>query len=69
ENRPGVFARLATVIAEQNSNILEVSVVEREGLDQTISFIIEVSDRKHLAQIMWELRQTKRVMRLFRAKG
>ncbi len=69
ENRPGVFARLATVVAEQNSNILGVSVVEREGLDQTISFIIEVSDRKHLAQIMRGLRPVKGVIRLFRAKG
>ncbi len=69
ENRPGVLASLATIIAEQGSNINSVHVVERDGQSSTISFTIEVTDRTHLARILRQLRMEKSLIRLVRVKG
>jgi guanosine-3',5'-bis(diphosphate) 3'-pyrophosphohydrolase len=68
-NKPGVLAKLAAIIAEQQSNINNVSVVARDGRNSTIRFTIEVTDRVHLAQIMRKLRAQKSVIRLSRMKG
>ncbi|MDH3375479.1 MAG: bifunctional (p)ppGpp synthetase/guanosine-3',5'-bis(diphosphate) 3'-pyrophosphohydrolase [Gammaproteobacteria bacterium] len=69
QNKRGVLARVATVIAEQESNINNVHVVERDGRYSTIQFIVEVDDRQHLANIMRNLRQEKSIFRLARVKG
>jgi RelA/SpoT family (p)ppGpp synthetase len=68
-NRPGVLARLAAVIADENSNINKVSVTERDTRHATIRFTIGVESRQHLATIMKRLRARHSVIRISRSKG
>ncbi len=69
-DRPGVLARLAATIAEQESNITNVSVESKDGRQSTINFTITVKNRKHLADIMRALREQKKsVIRVTRRKG
>lgn len=69
-DRPGVLARLAATIAEQGSNITNVSVESKDGRQSTINFTITVKNRKHLADILRTLKEHKNsVIRVFRRKG
>ncbi len=68
-NQRGVLARITTIIAEQESNINNVNVDERDGHFPAIRFVIEVSDRNHLARILRQLRKEASVVRVYRAKG
>ncbi|KAA3630606.1 MAG: bifunctional (p)ppGpp synthetase/guanosine-3',5'-bis(diphosphate) 3'-pyrophosphohydrolase [Proteobacteria bacterium] len=69
-DRPGVLARLAATIAEQGSNITNVSVESKDGRHSTINFTITVKNRKHLADILRKLRAHKRsIIRVVRRKG
>ncbi len=69
-DRPGVLARLAATIAEQGSNITNVSVESKDGRQSVINFTITVTGRKHLADIMRKLRGHKKsVIRVSRRKG
>ncbi len=69
-DRPGALARLAAAIAEQGSNINTVSVESKDGRHSTINFTISVSDRKHLAAIMRELKKLKKyIIRVSRRMG
>ena len=68
-NRPGVLARLAAVIADENSNINKVSVTERDTRHATIRFTIGVENRQHLARIMRRLRARRSVIRISRSKS
>ena len=69
-DRPGVLAQLAATIAEQESNITNVSVESKDGRQSTINFTITVKNRKHLADILRKLREHKKsVIRVFRRKG
>ncbi len=68
-NKRGVLARIATVIAEQESNINNVNVDERDGKFPAIRFIVEVADRIHLAQILRQIRTEPSVIKVTRAKG
>ena len=68
-NRRGVFATLASVIAEEDSNINHVLVTARDDRNSAIRFTIEVSDRKHLARIIRRLRARRSVIRVSRSRG
>ncbi len=68
-NQRGVLARITTIIAEQESNINNVNVDERDGQFPVIRFVIEVSNRDHLARILRKLRNEPSVVRVHRAKG
>ena len=68
-NRRGVFATLASVIAEEDSNINHVLVTARDDRNSAIRFTIEVRDRKHLAQIIRRLRARRSVIRVSRTRG
>jgi guanosine-3',5'-bis(diphosphate) 3'-pyrophosphohydrolase len=68
-NRRGVFAALASVIAEEDSNINHVLVTARDDRNSAIRFTIEVSDRKHLARIIRRLRARRSVIRVSRSRG
>ena len=69
KNRPGVLARLAAVIADENSNINKVSVTERDTRHATIRFTIGVESRQHLARIMKRLHARPSVIRINRSKS
>jgi len=65
-NQRGALATVAAAIAEMGSNIENVRSDERDGMTSTINFLVNVSDRVHLAQIMRRLRALPTVMRIAR---
>ena len=67
ENKPGVLARLTTIVAEHNSNINNVNVEERDAQYPAISFVIEVLNRQHLAKIIRDIRTDDSVLRISRS--
>lgn len=69
-NQRGVLAKVAAAIAEQGSNIGNVSMEEEDGSPYTVLFFtMKVEDRMHLARIMRSLRVLPDVVRIFRIKG
>ena len=67
-NQRGVLAKLATVIAEADSNIGNITVESRDGRHNAVTFAISVNDRKHMAKVMRRLRTNKLVLRLYRKR-
>ncbi|HET7610295.1 MAG TPA: bifunctional (p)ppGpp synthetase/guanosine-3',5'-bis(diphosphate) 3'-pyrophosphohydrolase [Rhodanobacteraceae bacterium] len=65
-NRPGVLATVSAAIAEANSNIDDVKYIERGIQAATLIFAIEVKNRKHLADVMRRIRNTKVVNGVYR---
>jgi GTP pyrophosphokinase len=65
-NKPGALAEVATTIADADSNIEEVSVLGRHDDVSVMAFLLQVHDRKHLAQIMRKVRQMPNVIRVGR---
>jgi GTP pyrophosphokinase len=69
-NQPGVLAKVAAEIAENGSNIENVSLEPGDSSVYTdIHFTLQVSNRLHLAQIMRGLRRLPEVIRITRLKG
>lgn len=66
ENKLGLLARTATVIADCGADIENVFMEDRDGFSMNIQYIIKVHDRQHLAKIMRRLRRTASVMRISR---
>jgi guanosine-3',5'-bis(diphosphate) 3'-pyrophosphohydrolase len=58
-NRPGVLATVSAAIADANSNIDDVKYIERGIQAATLIFAIEVKHRKHLADVIRRVRNTK----------
>ncbi len=65
-NQRGVLATVAAAIAEMDSNIENVRSQERDGMSSTISFLLNVRGRRHLAATMRRLRALPEVMRIQR---
>jgi len=69
-NQRGVLAKVAAAIAEQGSNIGNVSMEEEDGSPYTVLFFtVQVENRMHLARVMRGLRVLPDVIRIFRIKG
>ncbi len=68
-NRRGVLATLATKIAGMDSNIENVDFEERDATTTTITFVISVRNRVHLARIMSSIRNSPEVMKIARIRG
>lgn len=69
KNQRGVLADVATQIAEQDSNINNVQVEEKDGQMSTLRFNIAVRDRIQLAQIIKGIHRLPKIMRVTRVKG
>jgi RelA/SpoT family (p)ppGpp synthetase len=69
KNQRGVLADVATQIAEQESNINNVHVEEKDGRTSTLRFNIAVKDRLQLANIMRGVHNLPKVMKVVRSKG
>ena len=69
EDRRGVLATVATVIANAESNIENVGIEEGDGLTNSLKFLLAVRNRKHLASIMRQVRNIPSVTRITRARG
>jgi guanosine-3',5'-bis(diphosphate) 3'-pyrophosphohydrolase len=65
-NKPGVLAEVATTIADGGSNLEQVSVLGRHEDCSVLSFLLQVRDRKHLADIMRAVRKMPNVIRVAR---
>ena len=67
-NKQGVLARVAAEIAKANSNIDDIAMESEEDYTQ-MRFVLQASNRQHLAQIMRGLRKIKEVAKISRIKG
>jgi len=65
-DQPGVLARVSNIIAEHDSNINNLQVDPRHA-SSSMSFVIEVTGRKHLAAIMRRLHAEDSMIHLSRA--
>lgn len=66
QNKPGVLAEVAATIADCSSNIEQVEVLGRHEDCSVLSFLLQVRDRTHLAQIMRNVRNMTNVIRVTR---
>ena len=65
-NRTGVLAEVAATIADSRSNIEQVEVISRHEDVSVLTFLLQVHDRIHLAQIMRSVRKMPNVIRVSR---
>ena len=65
-NQRGVLAKIAAVISDQQANIVNVEMKDKDDRYTTLKFVIEVRDRQHLAQVMRRIRSLKHVARISR---
>ncbi len=68
ENRRGVLAKVAAEISEHDSNIQHVSMDDEHGVYTALTFVLQVSDRVHLARILRALRHIPEVVRIARVR-
>jgi RelA/SpoT family (p)ppGpp synthetase len=68
-NVRGVLATIAAGIADEDANIDNVVFEDRDGLNSSLKFVVEVENRIHLAKIMRRLREVKQVNRITRTRG
>jgi RelA/SpoT family (p)ppGpp synthetase len=68
-DRRGVLATVAAIISEEDSNIENVAIEERDGLTNTLIFTITVHNRRHLASIMRRVRGIPSVVRISRLRS
>jgi GTP pyrophosphokinase len=66
ESKTGVLAEVAATIADSDSNIEQVSVLDRHEDCTVLNFVLQVKNRKHLADILRNIRNMPHVMRVSR---
>ncbi|MDN3637938.1 bifunctional (p)ppGpp synthetase/guanosine-3',5'-bis(diphosphate) 3'-pyrophosphohydrolase [Simiduia curdlanivorans] len=69
ESGRGIIANLATRITEQNANIEQIQVHERDAHNSVINLTIDVSGRVHLANIIKRLKSLRSVIRISRHRN
>lgn len=65
-NQRGVLAKMATAISEQKGDILDVNFSERDSMSTSINMSIAVGGRKHLADILRQVRIIPEVLKISR---
>jgi len=68
-NQRGMLATIASLIAEEGSNIEDVRSEERDGLSTSLRFVVSVKGRQHLANILRRLKKVPFVLRISRVIG
>ncbi len=68
ENSRGIIAVLATRINSVDANIKKIGVEEEGPRMNTVTVVVGVHSRVHLASIMKRIRTIKEVVRVTRAK-
>jgi len=68
QNQRGVLAKVASEIAEAGSNIDSISMEEDRAYFTNMLFVLEVSNRGHLARVMRALRRLPDVKKLTRVR-
>ena len=65
-NQRGVLATVAAAISEQEANIINVDIEDKDDRDTLLAFEIEVKDRQHLAQVIKRIRRIKHISHISR---
>lgn len=65
-NQRGVLATVAAAISEQEANIVNVEINDKDDRDTLLSFEIEVRSRHHLAQVIKRIRRIKHISHINR---
>jgi len=65
-NRVGVLAAVASSVAGTETNIDQVSLEERDVSSSSLKFLLQVRDRKHLAEVIRTIRRMPDVRRVHR---
>lgn len=68
-NQRGVLAMIALAISDQDANIEDVSIDERDGQHFLVNFRVLVQGRAHLAKILRSLRKIPQVIRIVRSRA
>jgi guanosine-3',5'-bis(diphosphate) 3'-pyrophosphohydrolase len=68
-NRRGVLATIAAAFASMDVNINNVSIDEHDGKYSTISFVVTVQNRVHLARVMRRIKAMEHVVKIYRKKA
>jgi guanosine-3',5'-bis(diphosphate) 3'-pyrophosphohydrolase len=68
ENQRGVLAKVASAIADAGSNIDSITMEEDRTVFTMMHFVIEVTNRQHLARVMRALRRLPDVKKVSRVK-
>jgi len=66
EHKRGVLATVASIISDLEANIEQVETLERESNYTFLDFVLSVRDRKHLADIIRQLRHLEMVVKINR---
>ncbi len=69
KDQKGVLATVAAAISELGANIENVGLENRDGTNSTLTFLVAVSDRVHLARIIRRVRGIPQVSKIARARG
>jgi guanosine-3',5'-bis(diphosphate) 3'-pyrophosphohydrolase len=64
--RTGVLAAVSAAIAGTGTNVSHVSIEQRDAEVSVIVFVVELTDRKHLARVMRVVRRMPDVLRVMR---
>jgi len=66
QNRPGMLARVSAAIADAAANIQDLRIRQLSGSISTLTVLLDVADRKHLAQVLRNLRLVDGVVQVKR---
>ncbi|KVE38005.1 RelA/SpoT family protein [Burkholderia sp. TSV86] len=70
KNAKGIFARVAADITSADANIVHIAMDDDQTHESTVlRFVIQVSDRVHLANVMRRVRTNPDVMRMMRERS
>jgi len=65
-NQRGVLATVAAAISEQEANIINVDIEDKDDRDTLLAFEIEVRNRQHLAQVIKRIRRIRHISHISR---
>ncbi len=65
-NQRGVLATVAAAVSEQEANIINVDIEDKDDRDTLLVFEIEVRNRQHLAQVIKRIRRIKHISHISR---
>ncbi len=68
-NKRGVLATIAVAVADQDANIEEVELNERDERHSHMRVVVALKDRKHLADLIRKIRAIDTVVRVMRKKA
>ncbi|MEE4244044.1 MAG: bifunctional GTP diphosphokinase/guanosine-3',5'-bis pyrophosphate 3'-pyrophosphohydrolase [Kangiellaceae bacterium] len=68
KNQRGVLARITSIIADEEVNIINIDIDHQDGLTNSLNFIMTVRDRVHLANVMRSVRKDSSVTKIHRNK-